>query len=138
MPSVVARVTQGQRGPAAAGQQAEPVAEPARDLGHGQHPGAQVQRGQQGAADQRRVAHLGQLGQPRPVPEPAAQVRGEPHRQPGLADPAGPGQGDQPGLGERAPDLGGLAAAADEAGRLGGQVARPPGGPRHALILPDR
>ena len=92
---------------------------------------AQVEGRHDSPADQGRILHLGQLDQPAAVAEAAGEVAGRADRQPGLAHPARADQADQAGLGELLPDLGQLAAAADEAGRLGRKVARAAGGPRH-------
>src|SRR5262249_61386880 len=90
---------------------------------------AQVQGGHDGVAHQRRVEDFGELHQPPAAAEPAAEFGGGPDRQAGLAAPAGPDEADQAGLGELLPDFGELAAAADEAGRFGGQISPALGGP---------
>ena len=70
------------------------------------------------------VGDRGQLRQPHPVPGPVQQLGGHLQPQPGLAAPAGPGQGDQArGLHQR-PDLGDLPVPADERRQLGGQIVR--------------
>ena len=48
--------------------------------------------------------------------------RGGAQRRPGLADPAHPGQRQQPGLGQQPPDLSHLTATAGEAGQLRRQI----------------
>ena len=101
----------------------------------GQRPGrglvAQVEGRHDGVADQAGIGHLGQLDQPAAIAEAAGEIRGRPAGQPGLAHAARSDQADQARLGEFLPDLGQLATAADEAGRLGRKVARAAGGPRH-------
>jgi hypothetical protein len=92
---------------------------------------AQVEGRHDGVADQAGIGHLGQLDQPAAIAEAAGEIRGRPNGQPGLAHAARSDQADQAGLGEFLPDLGQLATAADEAGRLGRKVARAAGGPRH-------
>jgi hypothetical protein len=89
-------------------------------------------------ADQGRIGHLGQLDQPAAVTEAAAEVGGRPDGQPGLADAARSDQADQAGLGEPLPDVGQFTTASDEAGRLGGEIARAAGWPRHVLRLYGR
>src|SRR5262249_58728554 len=91
----------------------------------------QGKSGHDGVGHQGRVQDLGELDQPAAVAETAGEVGRNPDRQARLADSARPDQADQAGLGELPPDVGDLAAAADEAGCLGGQVARAPGGPGH-------
>ena len=61
-----------------------------------------------------------------PVREAAVQARRDLHREPGLAAPTGPGQGQQPraALLQQRGELGDLAVAADDRGGRHGQAAR--------------
>ncbi len=101
---------------------------------------AQVQGRQHGAGDESRVANVGELHHPCSVPEAAPEVRARPDREAGLAHAARTDEGDQTGRGERRPDLRDLAAATDEARRLGWQVPRATDGPGHgeSTVLPAR
>ena len=65
------------------------------------------------------VGDRGQLRQPHPVPGPVQQLGGHLQPQPGLAAPAGPGQGDQARGLHQGPDLGHLPVPADERRQLG-------------------
>jgi len=69
------------------------------------------------------IANLGQLDQPGAVGKSSAKVGRSPKREPGLTDTSWPDETDEPGRGELLPDLSEFAAAADEARRLGGQIA---------------
>src|SRR5687767_6004960 len=60
-----------------------------------------------------------------------SEVSPDPDRQAGLADTTRSDEADQAGRGELLSQLGKLAAAADEARRFSGQVARAVGGPSH-------
>ena len=70
------------------------------------------------------VGDRGQLHQPHPVPGPVQQLGRHLQPQPGLAAPAGPGQGDQATGFHQRPDLGHLPVPADERRQLGGQIVR--------------
>ena len=88
-------------------------------------PGGQPQRLADGRRHPILVGDRGQLRQPHPVPGPIQQLGSHLQAQPGLAAPAGPGQGDQPRRFHQGPDLGDLPLAADERRQLGREVARP-------------
>ena len=92
---------------------------------------AQVQGGEDRVADRSRVADVGELDEPRAVREGAREIGPHPDREAGLADAARAHEGHQSSRRELLPQLRELAAAADEAGRLGRQVAPATGGPGH-------
>ena len=87
-------------------------------------PVLQAQRARDRVGHQRLLPQLVQPDQPHPAGKRPSQLGGGPQRQPGLADPADPGQRHQPGPGQQPPDLGQLTAAAGEAGQLGRQIPR--------------
>jgi hypothetical protein len=93
---------------------------------------AQVQCGEDGVTDQRRVAHVRELDQPHPVPERPGEIGPGSDRQAGLAHATRPEERDQARVGEPRPYVGELPAAADEGGRLGRQVAWAAHGSGHA------
>ena len=64
--------------------------------------------------DHRRVRHVDQIDEPRPVAARRGELGGDAERQPGLADAARTGRGDHAVLGERRGQRRPLAAAADE------------------------
>ena len=87
-----------------------------QQLPPGQHPRHRLRRGhprllphpqrhRHHRANPRRIPHRGQLGQPRPVREPARHPPGHLAGQPGLAHPARPGHRHQPVLLQQARDL---------------------------------
>ena len=86
--------------------------------------GGQPQRLRDGRRHRVLVGDRGQLRQPHPVPGPIQQLGRHLQPQPGLAAPAGPGQGDQPRRFHQRPDLGHLPVPADERRQLGGQIVR--------------
>jgi hypothetical protein len=99
----VLAVVQDQQGPAA-GQRGEQAAERVGLLLGGRSGRAarveqgllaQAVRGRRGGRDLGRVADRGQLDQPHPVGRGAQLGPGRLDGQPGLARPAGPGQGEQ-------------------------------------------
>ena len=92
---------------------------------------AQVQGREDRVVDQGGVPDVGQLDQPGAVREGSSEIGPAPDREAGLADAARADEGDQADRGELLPELGELAAAADEAGRLGRQVAPTTGGSGH-------
>ena len=81
--------------------------------------------------DQAGVPDVGELDQPCAVREGSREIGPDSDREAGLADAARADEGDQANRGELLPQLRELAAAADEAGRLGRQVAPATGGPGH-------
>ena len=87
-------------------------------------PVLQAQRPRHRLGHQRLLPQLVQPDQPHPAGKRPSQLGRGPQRQPGLADPADPGQRHQPGPGQQPPDLGQLTAAADEAGQLRRQIPR--------------
>ena len=76
-------------------------------------------------------ADLGEFDPPGAAREAASEVRGNPNSQAGLADASGADEADQASVGQRLSNLRQLAAASDEACRLGGNVADPAPGPCH-------
>ena len=80
------------------------------DAEHGRH----LPRGQ------RRVGAVGQLDQPDAVGEVVSQLPAEPGGEPGLADAAGPAQGQRAHVAEQQRQVAKVALAADEAVRLRG------------------
>ena len=84
------------------------------------------------------IGDTGQLGQPHPVREPAGHPRPCLQGQPGLARPAGPGQGHQPRLPQQLVNPVQVLLAAHEAGQRRGQVI--PRGRRRGgdLLAQDR
>jgi hypothetical protein len=88
-------------------------------------PALKAQRSCHRLGDQRHCAQLVQADQPDTIRKRPLQTGRGPQRQPGLADPADPGQCHQMRPGQQAPYLGQLIAAADEAGQLGRQVTGP-------------
>ena len=92
---------------------------------------AQIQGREHRVADQVRIPDVGELDEPRAVREGSREIGPDPDREAGLADAARADEGDQANRGELLPQLRELAAAADEAGRLGRQVAPATGGPGH-------
>jgi hypothetical protein len=99
---------------------------------------AQAEGGHDGVADQGRIPQLRELDQPGATPETPAEVGRDPDRQAGLAHTTRAYQADQPRARQLLPDFGQLTAAADETGRLGGQVARPTRGCGHGRKVPRR
>jgi hypothetical protein len=91
----------------------------------------QVQRRHGRVAHECRVPDFSELDKPSAVAVATTEVCRGADRQTCLAHAARPDEADQAGLGELLPDLRNLAAAANEAGRLGWKVARAPGGPGH-------
>lgn len=77
-----------------------------------------------GVFQQTGVVDGGQLHQPHPVAVPFLQKRRGSGDQAGLADPAHPGHGHEPGLVEGAGESGQFALPAHEVVQLGGQIAR--------------
>ena len=92
---------------------------------------AQIQRGEDGVLDETRVPDVGQLHEPRATRERARKLGGAPDRQSRLPDTTRADEGDQAGRGELRPKLRELAATADEAGRLGREIAGTTDGPGH-------
>ncbi len=92
---------------------------------------AQVQGREDRVPHQVGVPDIGQLDQPCAVREGAGEIGPDPDREAGLADAARADERDQANRAELLPQLRELAAAADEAGRLGGQVASATGWPGH-------
>ena len=82
----------------------------------------QAQGTRDGLRHQRLIPQLVELDQPYPVAERSPQLGRRPQRQPGLADPAHPGQRDQTRTRQQPPDLGHLTVTADEAGQLPRQI----------------
>jgi hypothetical protein len=82
-------------------------------------------------AHQRRIAHLGQLDEPRAAREATSQLGRDADGEPALADASGPDQAYDPRRPQLRSQLGELAAAADEAGRLRREVACAAGWPGH-------
>jgi hypothetical protein len=80
---------------------------------------ADPQHGGHGADDQLGVGHRRQFGQPDPVAGAVQRVGGHLQRQPGLADPAWPGDRDQPRPARhQRPQFGQLGGPAHETGQL--------------------
>jgi hypothetical protein len=84
---------------------------------------AQAEHAQDGGDEVGRVGDGGQLDQPHPVGHRGRLGAGGLDGQPGLARPAGAGEGDQAVRGQKFGDLGEFGVAPDEAGELGAQVA---------------
>jgi hypothetical protein len=86
------------------------------------------------------VAQLGQFDEPHTVRERAPHLGADPQRQPGLADPARAGQGDQAAGGQESSDVGHLLPPTDETGHFGRQVAggaaRGRGGAHTSTVVP--
>src|SRR5450759_1026390 len=92
---------------------------------------AQVEGGHERAADRRWIPNLAEFDQPGAVRKTACQVGRDPDRTACLAHSARPDQADQPRLAELLAQLGDLPAPADEARRLGWQIALPARSPSH-------
>ena len=92
---------------------------------------SKVQGGDHRVGHQRGIADLGEFDPPGAVGEAASEVRRNPNSQAGLADASGADEADQASVGQRLSNLRQLAAASDEACRLGGNVADPAPGPCH-------
>ncbi len=82
----------------------------------------QPERGRHGGRQQLVVAQRGQLDQPAAVGEGVPDLARHPQREPGLAHPARPAQGDQPVLVDGGDDGGHFPPSADEPGHLGRQI----------------
>ncbi|WP_237735137.1 hypothetical protein [Rhodococcus sp. JVH1] len=65
-----------------------------------------------------------QFDQANPIREGAADITGNPQCEAGFADPAYPGQRDEPVGGEKLSDTLGLGSTAYETRQIGGQVVR--------------
>jgi hypothetical protein len=74
------------------------------------------------------IGHWGEIDQPYAVSECPAQLPGNPDGEAGLTAAAYPGEGDQPGARQQPLHLHDVLSAADEAGQLGGDMARPVAG----------
>ena len=82
----------------------------------------QPERGRHRAGQQLVVAQRGQLDQPAAVGEGVPDLARDPQREPGLAHPARPAQGDQPVLVDGGDDGRHFPPSADEPGHLGRQI----------------
>ena len=83
-----------------------------------------VERREHGVGHEVGVPDFGELDQPRAIFEATHKVGRNSDRQAALANPARSDKTDQPGAGQPFPELGQLAAPADEARELGRQVTR--------------
>ena len=86
---------------------------------------ARFQRGGDGRQDEVGVADRGQRDEHDARSEAVTQAFGHGHRQAGLADPARPAEGHQPGPVQQPPDLGDLLLPAHQRGELHRQVVEP-------------
>jgi hypothetical protein len=93
--------------------------------------------------DQGRIVDRAELDGVHPAGERTPDLSRQPQRQPGLPHPADAHQGDQPGAGEQALELGELVTATDKAVQLSGPACRRcgvrrhvPAGPRHSQRYP--
>ena len=77
------------------------------------------------------IANLGQLDQRGAVGKSSAKISRRTKCETSLPDTSWPDETDEPGRGELLPDLSELAAAADEARRLGGQIPQSVARPGH-------
>ena len=95
----------------------------------------QPERGRDRRFEKRRVAHGREVDEPRPVRESIADGLGDPQREAGLAAPAGPGQGQDPGGAEEVAERFDLVCTADELGYVPWQIARRLDGPERSRVV---
>ena len=100
-------------------------------LGLGRGLVAQIQGREDGVGDQRGIPNLGKLDQPWPALEAPPEIGRNADGKAGLADTTWPNQAYQARRGKLLSQFGELAAAPDEAGRFGRQVASAASEPAH-------